>query len=288
MVRRAFGVVVLLAAVAVAQVAAQDAVAIKFADPKAGERVQVTEDETAVVTTTVKGMSQDKVDKSMKSVVYVEECVTPPEAAGKKSLKATRTYSKIEGSKDGQPLDAGLVGKTIRIEKAGGKYTFTVDGKPVAGAIAAELEQAYNKPDGTSAKDFFPETPLKAGDTWKVDSKKLLAGLADDKFTFDAAKAAMTGKLVKTYQKDGAGYGVFEVKASLPITGLGPKNPLTVKPGSQMTLTLTGDGCIDGTVPGGETATKMQLRIEAATMGVDVTVVADVDQKKKATPLPKK
>jgi hypothetical protein len=32
----------------------------------------------------------------------------------------------------------------------------------------------------------------------------------------------------------------------------------------------------------------MQIRLEAATTGVDVTVVADVDQKKTTGPLPKK
>ena len=277
-------------ALCAAQGAAQDAVTLKFADPKAGDRIKVTEDETATVTTTavVQGKAQTKVDKSTKTLVYVEECLTPPAAAGKKPLKATRTFEKIDGTKDGKPLDAAAVGKPILIEKAGDKYTFTVGNAPLAGTLAEVLDQAYNKADGPTAKDMFPTTPVKPGEPWKMDAKKGLAALADDKFTIDLDKATLDGKLVKAYQKDGAGYGVIEMQAALPITGLGPKNPLTVKPGSVMTMAVTGDGCIDGSTATGDTATKLRIKIEATTMGVDLSIVADVDQKKTSVQLPKK
>jgi hypothetical protein len=101
----------------------------------------------------------------------------------------------------------------------------------------------------------------------------------------DLDKATVSGKLVKAYQKDGAGFGVMEVQAELPIKGLGPKSPLMVKPTSMMSLAITGDGCIDGTSAGGEMRTKMTVKIDGSTMGIDLTVVADVQQVKKGTPL---
>lgn len=283
--RCAFGVVV--AAAFAAQAAAQGPVTIKIAEPKAGEKVRVTEEEVSTSTTLIPGQPA-KEEKGTRTLVYVEECVTPPAESGKKSLKAIRTYEKIAGTKDGQPLDPSLVGKPITIEKKGDKYTFTAGGTAVTGPIAGILDQAYNKNDGPAAKEIIPTTPVKPGDNWKIDVKKALAGLADDKLQIDLDKAAMSGKLVKAYAKDGVGYGVLEMKASLPITGLGPKNPLTVKPGSSMTMTMTGDGCIDGTTATGDSTTKMAIKIDASVMGVDITVTADVTQKKTTAQLPKK
>lgn len=269
-----------------AQAAGQEAVMIKIYDPKVGDRVRITEEEKATATTSAAG--QQKVDKSSKTMVYTEECVVAPAAAGKKPQKAIRVFEKIEGSKDGKPLDASLVGKPITIEKTGDKYTFTVGGAPLTGPMAAVLDESYNKGDGASAKDIMPTTPVKPGENWKVDPKKALGAIADDKFSIDLDKATFGGKLVKAYQKNGVGYGVIELKASLPITGLGPKNPLTIKPGSTMTMNTTGDGCIDGSTAAGAMTTKMVIKIEAATMGIDVTVVAEADQKKTTVLLPKK
>jgi hypothetical protein len=282
--RRAFGV--LAVAAFAAQAAAQDPVTVKIYEPKAGDRVRITEVENATSTTSV--MGQGKEEKSTKTLVYVEECVTPPKEAGKKPLKVIRTFEKIESSKGGKgPLPADLVGKPILIEKTGDKYSFTVNGTPVEGPVADILRQAYDK-DGPGAKDILPTTPVKPGEAWKIDAKKALAGMNDGTIAVDLDKATMSGKLVKAYPKDGAGYGVIEMKASMPITGLGPKSPLTIKPGSTVTTTMTGDGCIDGTRASGEMTTTMTLKIEGATMGLDLTVVADVVQKKTTVALPKK
>src|SRR5207237_244707 len=61
---RVFGVMVI--AVFAAQVTAQDAVTIKFADPKPGDRIKVTEEETANVTTSfvIDGKPQKKDEKA--------------------------------------------------------------------------------------------------------------------------------------------------------------------------------------------------------------------------------
>lgn len=285
---RVFGAVA-LAGVLAAQGAAQDAVAIRFPDFKAGDRVKVTEDETGTATTSAveNGVPKKKVDKAARSVVYVEECVTAGEA-GKRPLKATRVYEKVSGAKDGQPLDPAAVGKTIAIEKKGERYEFTIDGTPLTGGLALELAHAYSRPDTAGVKGLFPSAPLKPGESWKVDAKKVVPAFSDGKFTFDPDRTSMTGKLVKAYQKGGAGYGVFEVRASLPITALGPKSPLAVKPGSSVTATVIGDGCIDGSSAASVMVTKSSLRIEGSFAGNDLTVAADVEQKRTTEPLPKK
>ena len=283
--RRALGVLVV--ASFAAQAAAQDSVTIKIYDPKAGDRVRITEEEKATSTTSAMGQGQE--EKSTKTLVYVEECITPPAAAGKKPLKVIRTFEKIESSKGGRAaIGTELVGKPILIEKKGDKYSFTVNGEGVTGPVADVLRQAYDKGDGPTARDVLPTTPVKPGENWKIDIKKALAGMTDDKFVVDTDKATMSGKLVKAYQKDGAGYGVIEMKASMPITGLGPKNPLTIKPGSTLTMTMTSDGCIDGSTAAGEMTTTMTIKLEATTMGIDVSVVADAIQKKTTVPLSKK
>ncbi len=286
--RRVFGVLV-LAAVAAVQGAAQDAVTIKFADAKAGDKSRVTEEETATTTTTfqVGGKDQKKEEKFSKTFVYVDEVVTAGAGAGKKALKSKRTYEKAEITKDGKAEDAGVVGKTVLIEKKGDKYEFTVDGKALTGPVARELDRVFNQPDGPGTPAFFPETPVKPGDSWKIDPKKALAGLSNDNIQIDIDKATATGKLTKTYKKDGATFGVFEVKAELPIKGLGPKTPVTVKPASTMSMTITGDGNIDGTMTAGSQQSKMKITIEGSTMGIDLVVVANVEQKKSSVPLGK-
>ena len=54
-----------------------------------------------------------------------------------------RTYESAELTVNGQKQDLGLKGRTVLIEKKGDKYTFTADGKPVAGKAAELLGKEF-------------------------------------------------------------------------------------------------------------------------------------------------
>lgn len=282
-------VVGVVLAVLAASGAAQEPVPIKFADAKAGDRVKVTEEESSRAVTAVQanGKEQKKEDRGSKLLVYTEETVTPGEGPGKRPLKLTRTYEKVSITKNGKGEDAGAVGKTVLIEKRDGKYQFTIDGAKLTGPLAADLEKAFNRADGPGSRALFPAEPVKPGAAWKIDPKKALADLPGD-MKFDLDSATVGGSLVRAFQQDGATFGAFEIKAELPIKSLGDKSPLALKPSSVLNMTVTGTGNIDGTLLAGTMTTKMRIKIEGTTQGLDLTVTADVEQKKTSEPLPKK
>lgn len=287
MVRTCAGAVVLV--VLAASGAAQEPVPIKFADARAGDRVKVTEEESSLTVTAFQanGKEQKKEDRGSKLLVYTEETVTPGDGPGKRPLKLTRTYQKVSITKNGKGEDAGAVGKPVVIEKRDGKYQFAVDGAKLTGPLAAELEKAFNRADGPGARALFPTEPVRPGAAWKIDPKKALADLPGE-MKFDLDRATAGGSLVKVFQQDGATFGAFEIKADLPIKSLGDKSPLALKPPSALNMTVTGTGNIDGTRLAGTMTTKMRIKIEGTTQGVDLTVTADVEQKKTSEPLPKK
>ena len=103
----------------------------------------------------------------------------------------------------------------------------------------------------------------------------------------DKDKLEATGKLVKTYKKDGKQFGVIDLKVSAPITGLGEKSPVKVKDGS-MVVTMAGDGCIDGTSAEGKSTMVMKFTVEGGVQGADLKVDATVTENRTSAPLPKK
>jgi hypothetical protein len=272
--RFAFAVIVVFAATAVAQ----EAVMIKLARPKAGDSVRVTRTEKTKTTTTIGagGKTQKKDEVVTKSVVYVDEIITPGEG-GKKPLKLKRTYEKYEVSKGGKEDAGPPLDKTILIEKKGESYTYTIDGKPVEAAVAAKLAADFDKSaDKARPEDLLPDKAVKPGDTWKIDGAKLVASLgAEAKNTIDADKTAINGKLVKTYRKDGKLFGVAEFDGDIVIASLGDKLPVKVKPGAKMGIKMTVDACIDGTTPGLKMDGKLTIAMEAEGGGITLTVAAD-------------
>ena len=64
---------------------------------------------------------------------------------------------------------------------------------------------------------------------------------------------------------------MIEFDFAAPLTSLGPKNPVTVKDG-KMTMKLTGDGCLDGTVATGKSTINMSLDLTGETMGIELRV----------------
>jgi hypothetical protein len=287
-VRVGLGAVLVLAVAASA--AGQDAVTLKVARPKDGDRVKVTKSEKTKSTTTFAagGKTQAKDDVLTRTVVYVDEVVTADPKGGKPT-KLRRTYEKYDVTKGGK-ADAGPPLNTpILIEKKGDKYEFTAD-KPLDPGFAAALSADFNRPGGSSRdEDLLPDNPVRPGDTWKVDGKKIVAAIGSDGgLVIDEQASSLTGRLVKTYRKDGKLFGVMEYAGEIVIKSLGEKASLRVKAGSKMGMKLTREACVDGTDPSATTVGDLSARIEAEGMGLMLTLAADGKTTNTEELLPKK
>lgn len=287
MIRKLFGALA-TAALLCAAARAQDPVTIKFADPKAGDRVKVEEEEEGAATTTVTfgGKDQVKEEKGGKKVTYVEEVVTAGAGPGQRPTKLTRTYERAAFTKGDKTTEGAPLKTEIVIEKIDGKYTFSADGKPVGGPLADELNKAFNRPD-VPPNAMFPNKPVKAGDSWKVDLKVAVPD-APTGMKFDREKGKGGGTLVRTEKRDGATFGTFELVLELPITDLGAKAQLELKPTSTVRNTVKATGCIDGTNSNGKTVSKSVVTIEGSAMGATIVVKAETNGTKTVTTLPKK
>jgi hypothetical protein len=266
---------------------AQDAVEIKIAKPKAGERVKQTREETSdsKFTITVGGNEMAKNEKKSKSLVYVEE-VEAVEAGGDRATKLKRTYEKAQLTSDGNTDKLDIEGKTVLIEKKGDKFQFTIDGKDVDADSRKLLDAEFNKEDKSDPRDvMFPKKAVKPGDSWKIDGGSLAKSLAKD-LVLDKDKLEATGKLVKAEKRGGKQFGTIDIKIAAPITGLGEKSPIKVTEG-KLDLTMTGDGVIDGTSSEGKSTTAMKIAITGSGDGFELKGAVDIKETRTTTPLPK-
>ena len=254
--------------------AAEDAVEIKLARAKAGDTFRVTKTERTKVTTAVDAGGQKKNEQAEESqdVAYTDEVVTPAADDGK-PLKLVRTYTKYDDKTEKKARPAPPLDTPITISKEGGKYTFAAAGGKPLGEFAKKLDEDFNKPAGEPTnKDMLPGKPVKPGDTWTIDPAKFAKSLGT-KVPVDAAKATMTGKLVKAYAKDGKRYGVVEVRGQFPVTSLGKDAP-PVKAAS-LGFTLTADVSIDGTDPTEKLSTTLLFEVSFEVKGSAVSIRSD-------------
>jgi hypothetical protein len=267
----------------------QEAVGIKLAYPEAGQRVKTTIDERANQMTgfTVAGTPQSMEDVKGKALVYTDEVIENPKNEAR-ATKLKRTFEKALITTNGKTSALGVEGKTILIEKVGDKYKFTVDGKPLPADSEKLLNDEFNKGDQKDPRQvMLPQKPVKPGDTWKVDVADLMKMMGPEGPQLDKDKTTASGKLVKTYQQDGKQFGVLEFTVDAPITGLGPKGGFVVKDG-KMIVTMTADGCIDGTSPSGKTVSGIKFNVAGVTNGIDVKVEVDLRETRTMELLTKK
>lgn len=233
--------------------AADEVITIKVKKAAKGDVIKESksDENTDTSTVVVGGQTVKQEDKASNKAVFVDEIL---EADGKavKPTKLKRTYETAEAVRRGQPVDLGLAGKTVLIEKTDKKYAYTVDGQPVGKAAADVLDREFNRPGMAGFEEvMLPKKPVKVGDTWAGDVAEVTK-LVEALMTLDAGKTKVTGKLLKVYDKGGAKYGVIEYTLTLAVTGLSiPTGKSDAAAGSAMTFTITTDGCIDGSVYGG-------------------------------------
>jgi hypothetical protein len=287
---RQFGFAAIVIGLVAVSATGQDAVTIKSVRPKAGDRIKTTisEKETTTTSFTIGGKAEKKSVDSTKSILYVTEIVAGG-TGDEPPVKLLRTYEKYDLSKGPKPGMAAPPLKTpILIEKKDGKYTYTVDGKPVEKGVAALLDAEFAKTKSDfKGEDFLPKGPVKPGDTWKPDIAKFAKALAEEKLVPDVEKSSIVCKLVSSSKKNGNVYGVVELKMDIAIKGLEGQPDITVKSGL-MSMTMTGNICLDGTDPTEDSKDLMNFKIEAETKGITFVVEGKGEKTETKELLPKK
>jgi hypothetical protein len=276
----------LLVMVLAPTVTAQDAVEIKFAQPKVGERVKVTvEEQTERI---VKGKPigpKDPNGTTIRSFVYVDEPLEiAPGAAKPTRLKRTYEKATIELKPASKEEDSSstlpFAGKSVLIEKKGEKYTFSMDGMALTSSAAPEdmaarvLTAEFNlsrKQDPQAL--LLPNKPVKPGDTWKLDTDKVIRTFLSPGPKPDKTKLEATGKLVKVYKVGDAQFGAFELKVIAPIPEQ-TKVPNKEQEGL-LSVTLTAELCIDGTTRAGKITIVQKVKYNVN--GVDVVLALETN-----------
>ncbi len=201
------------------------------------------------------------------------------ERAGDELVKVKRQYEHADRIVKGERRTLPYQGKTLLIEKKGGKFQFQIENdEEIVGKEAEELNEEFNKGGFHKLIPLLlPRKAVKVDDTWKVDTAFLAKEFGKDgKVEIDAAKSTGTGKLLKAYQKNGKQCGVYEVTMTFPVTQFttdsGDKGPTK---DSKFSLKLTVDGPIDGTLGESHINVELNANINASinTNGMDLTLV---------------
>src|SRR5262245_25048219 len=265
---RRFLAVFAVGAMTFAGLQAEETITLKLKKPDKGDVVKETKTVTETVKVTVMGQEQNQ--ESVTKLVYTEEVLEKP-AGAKRPTKLKRVYESAEINKQGEKQDLGLVGKTVLVEKAGDGYKVTVDGQEPAVAAAVVLKKEFRKEKEVTDEHFVPKTPVKVGDTWKIDMAPLAKDSAGE-LEMDADKSSGTAKLIKLYDKGGHKFGTIELTLDLAGNKIGEEGgqSIELKAGSKLTATAVMDVCIDGTAAGGSSKMTVKGDFGGTTMGVEL------------------
>ena len=201
------------------------AVTIKLRSSAAGDVVLVTKNQKTTTATKIKSKEgnvlKDDSDVTTEIAEY-EETIVKREGT-KAPEKIERLYSEWKVKTGDANKDVPHKGKRIVIEKKNGKYGVALKeaGKIDRMAESILLKEFADKSEDSEVieKLMFPSTPVKPGGTWEIDMDKVAAEMSKSaKMTIDASKASGSGKLLKTYKKDGKQFGKLTIDMKMPIT----------------------------------------------------------------------
>jgi hypothetical protein len=180
-------------------------------------------------------------------LVYTE---TVLEKGDKKPSKFQRAYEKAVKTTGAKAEKLPYEGRTVVYTLKDGKYECTTKGEPALPEATLKELASKESADSSDATDLLaPKKPVKVGETWAIDAKKMAKEFdKDGNMEMDADKSKAGGKLVKVYSKGGKLYGVIELTLTVAIKKLGSKDgSLTFDPPATMEMKLTLDVVIDGT-----------------------------------------
>ena len=267
-----------------------EAITIKLKKSTVGDIAKETKLSTEILNVNGNAMGEAIKDETKKvtATAFTDEVLEVAEGSTKPT-KFKRSYEKAEVTLKGETKKISVEGKTVLVEKKDKKFTFTIDGKPVAEDAEQFLTEEFSgKKDDDSFAFLLPKDAVKAGETWKIDLAKV-AKEFEDNMTVDAEKSTGTGKLIKTYKKAGATYGEFEVTIDLSIAKFGAgAQAFPVKPGAMMSIKFKMDGCLDGTEEAGQATMTMKGKVDANIPNAEIAVEIDMKMEGTREPVKKK
>jgi hypothetical protein len=235
--------------VAAAQAPAQDLkYTLKFKDPAEGDVCLCKSKESSKVKIKIMdgqgNVTEDKTETVGHDTIFTVELL---KKAGKDESGAVRrTYEKATSTKNGELTILGLEGKTIVIDKKGEKVQFRLEG---GGELAAEdatmLNSELSATFQGSKNDTLPRQPIRINEPWTVGPEVTGKRATAEDAEYDMAKATMTCKLLRVYEKDKAQFGVVEYHWQIPFKKGAKKDAWEITGGS-IVMHGTFDGCIDG------------------------------------------
>jgi len=228
---------------------AEDTYTIKLKhSPDVGKSITVTDTSTTTAQNKVTDADGNVVGDDKKHVEKKEEVYTETvlEKGDKRPNKYKRSYEKAIRTRDGKAEALSYEGRTIIFEKKGGKYTVTAEGeKPISKDDLEELTSTANQSSLGEEELFIPTKPVKVGDTWKMEPKKIAESFPGG---LDAARTSGEVKLTKVYQKEGHPYGILDVtlKLAVPVA-----KGVTFEKEPMLVFKVTLDTAIDGSSTSG-------------------------------------
>jgi hypothetical protein len=249
------------------------AITIKIRDEQKGDKIAVTKSKNTTIeikAKTPKGPVA-KTQKTSEREEFTETVLDMP-PGGDRATKATRDYKVAEKREDGAAKSRSYANKTVLIEKKGSKYSFTVNGTPLAGEEAKKFQDEYEKTDKLKNEDVLPKKAVQVNEKWSLDHVILKkVGTAMD-LPISAEKSSGSGRLTKTYTKNGQQWGTIEIKIEVVLDGT--KEGLTLS--GTLTMTQTVDTAIDGSSLDGSMKTTMNGKVTAKqAAGVEVEQTFD-------------
>jgi hypothetical protein len=226
---------------------AEDAYTIKIKKGGKGDTRQVDGRDAEETTFKVEGpdgkVLENKEEKKASTQAYRETILERPDA-DKKATRLRRHYTRARVQTGGAERTLPYEGKTVLIEKKGGKYHFTVEGGgELTGRDAEKLDKEFAKHDSGDLLEqaLLPRKAVRVNETWKIDPKPLLEDMAP--LEADEGKVAGTGKLLRAYRKDGKQFGVLEFRVEVPLKGTfrAGDDKVQVQPGSKVVFAMNAD-----------------------------------------------
>ncbi len=243
---------------------------IKVKKAATGETIRVEKRDQGVESTKVVDLNGNVLKEEDKKTtkVYVYRETVLERVGAKRPTRLKRQYEKAEVTTNGAATALPYQGKTVLIEKTGGKYTFRIEGgDELTGDDAKQLNKEFNKSkldDAAMEKLLLPHKAVKVGETWKLDTAAINKALeGEGGLGLHPEKTVGTGKLTRAYKKGGHQFGVIAVHLDLAPKSFGEGGKsLEAEPGAKVVLEFVLDVCIDGSSAAGAATSTATISAE--------------------------
>ncbi|MCE9567048.1 MAG: hypothetical protein K8U57_34025 [Planctomycetes bacterium] len=227
-------------------------------DPALGKSLTIKSASTMEFTILVKGPDGKVHERKQHEQDVNVYTLTALAVEGDKATKYKRVYDKAEKLNDGVLIPFPYQGRTVVYTHKDGKWDLTGEGNPpLSQHDIAHLIKNANHKHHLQNKDFEPLGPVKIGETWKLDVKKVGQGFGPELDDLDLEKCHAEGKLVKVFDKDGAKFGVMEFTINLAVKRM---KEITFETPMSFEITVTLDTAIDASTSAGKMTMKGTMK----------------------------